>query len=88
MNKRITKWKCDGFRSVVNPEGSFDPGKHFAEVAARRYYGRKGEVGALKLDSRTEDGRFSYYSAFIGRWNNGCMNGHNIMFIVEFDEEA
>ena len=90
MSKKIKKLECDGFRTVVNPEEPFDAGEHFASVAARREFGRNGKVGALRIDSWTTDGRFTTYTAFIGRYEkrNRCLTGRNFTFIVEFEELA
>lgn len=87
MSKKIKKWECDGFRTVINPEEPFDAGEHFASVAARREFGRNGTVGALRLDSWTTDGSCTTYTAFIGRYDkrDRCLTGRNITFTVVFD---
>jgi hypothetical protein len=45
---------------------SISPAKDAAEKLARRMYGKRGTVGALRFDSSAADGSSSTYEAFIG----------------------
>lgn len=67
-----------------------NPAATAAGFLARREYGRRGTVGALRLDSWAEDGSSHTYEAFIGaaptaaerrRGENGIC-GHNIWIYV------
>lgn len=37
-----------------------------AEILARRMYGKRGTVGALRLDSYAADGSYATWQAFVG----------------------
>ena len=79
------RYACDGYRSVIrdrNDHDDFNAAEHFAEIAARRAYGRSAVVGPIRCDSWTQDGSATTYEAFIGRRGYGCINGHNIWLTV------
>ena len=80
---RIT-FRCDRLGTIVcDDETDINPGRIFAERAARREYGSKGCVGCLRLDSWAESGRFATYQAFIGEpEEEGGIGGHNIWLHV------
>jgi len=44
-----------------------DPAETVATILARRMYGKRGTVGAMRLDSWAKDGSSHTYEAFIGR---------------------
>lgn len=80
------KYTCKGYRPIVMDTECEDinPARVFAERMARREYGRRGQVGALRLDSYTQDGTCSAYEAFIGAPasdGNGIV-GHNVWLCV------
>lgn len=78
-------YKCDGFRAIrAKEDEGIDPARILAERAARREYGRRGCVAALRLDSWTQDGRCSTYEAFIGRpaTDGNGIAGHNIWLTI------
>lgn len=58
-------------------------GEIFARRKARRLYGRRGTVGALRLDSWSQDGTVMEFDAYIGRpVRDGGVAGRNVRFTV------
>lgn len=80
------RYTCKSFRPIIvdTVEGShFDPAREFAVRAARREFGRRGDVSILRLDSWTTDGSCAIYQAFIGeRVKGGGFVGRNIWLTV------
>ena len=66
------------------------PARDAANILARREFGKRGTVVAIRLDSWSEDGKSHTYEAFIGRqptasearkYGNG-VTGHNIWLYI------
>lgn len=61
-------------------------GEIFAQRKARRLYGRRGQVGAIRVDSYSQDGSVMEFDAFIGRpAPGGGLAGHNVRFTVRWE---
>lgn len=76
-------YKCDSCRSIQASSLS-EAARLAAERIARRNYGRRAEVGALRADSYSQDGSSFSYEAFIGRPNRRerSISGGNVRFVI------
>ena len=67
-------------RFYLNPEEN--AAEYVAGVLARRTYGRRGVVGALRCESWSSNNRLREFQAFIGK-RAGCgIAGHTIRFTL------
>ena len=65
------------FQSVEADSGS-DAVEIFAERLARKEYGKRGRVGAIRHDSSSMDHTSSTWEIFIGYKNDGGLTGRNV----------
>lgn len=90
----MSTYTCENMRPVrdgddpndfLGPVDSMDSAARvFAGRIARKMYGRRGQVRALRRDGWTEDGRVVHYEAFLGKpaRESGGTVGANERFIV------
>ena len=96
-----TKYTCSGHNALASGEtygrgedeirvdDPSDAARVFAGRTARADYGRRGCVGALRLDSWSEDGTFCSYEAFIGSPAvGGGVDGRNIQLHISIEAGA
>lgn len=76
------RFECEGFRAVMACDAR-QAAEIFAQRLARREFGRNGRVGALRLDTWSEDGSTHRFEAFVGRHTGaGDISGHNSWLFV------
>ena len=84
MGKGKIRYSCEGFRSVIKDiDEDFNAVAHFAAIAARRDYGRRGTVETIRLDSWCR--QCARYEAFIGAYDRETRSttGRNIWLMIE-----
>lgn len=79
----MSKFTCNGFKSVTGDISISEAAEIFANRAARRKYGKSGYARTCTMGSRSEDESTAEFSAFIGyRTGQSETTGHNINFTV------
>jgi hypothetical protein len=78
----MNKYTCEGMRPVL-AESFTEAAQVFAARMARKNYGKKSNVGALRLDSHPPDHSYAIFDAFIG-YRSGLneTTGHNVSLHV------
>lgn len=82
------KFSCDNHRAVILDEethAAADAAEHFARLKAASKYGKKGAVGALRIDGYAL-GSFEV-DAFIGEWRERNVCGGNVRFVVHHEKQ-
>lgn len=89
VNGTLTKhdmstYYTNGHRAVdgSNFDSQSQIASHFAELKARREFGRRAAVGACRIGSYAQDGSFFEVQAFIGKRRKFDVEGHNVTFTV------
>lgn len=76
----MTKFTCDNHKPFYG-ETHGEAGDHFALMKARRRYGRRGQVGACRVDCW--NGEAVHFEAFIGYpVERNATAGGNVSFVV------
>lgn len=82
----MATYTCDNFKSVrtgeehsyILIENGKDAARVFAQRLARKQYGKRGTVAAVRMDCYAENGSYANYEVFIGRSNDERgVTGHN-----------
>jgi len=77
----MNTYHSNGFKSV-KAESIAEAASIFAQRAARREFGPRGDVRTCNQGSYAQNGSCAEYSAFIGRTRGNETTGHNINFTV------
>ncbi len=79
----MSKFTCNGFKSVSGGISISEAAEIFANRAARREFGKSGYARTCTMGSRTQDESVAEFQAFVG-YSTGRneTTGHNINFTV------
>ena len=77
----MNTYKTNGCRSV-SADSHADAAHIFARRMARRKYGKRGMIGAIRQSCYSPDGGVTEWSAFIGKPQGNTVDGGNVHFTV------
>lgn len=74
----------------VTATGPTEAARVFASRTARKMYGRRGYVRAMRCDCWTQDGRIHHFQVFIGRdvAPNECSGGNVMVYVTNTSAAA
>lgn len=79
------KFSCSDIRGKIETDFARDAAEIFAEKLARRHYGRRAIVGAIRHSGNNRT--IANYEAFVGlRVKGGGVHGKNIYFYVYLEK--